>query len=348
MRFKAKTLAWFFFSAWALIPGAAWGEETPALLFRDDFRNWRDNSSDPGFNTTVRAAKDELSITTMDVDYGKAMSKSDPITINVTRQTEVVVDVARIDPGGAATVSLMSAYEPYDTYQVARVEGKPGQYRANVSKLSGWLGVSSVWIVVWTEGKGKAVTFKDISFQDEAVKAARDKEAALKSYMSKNFDPAPGNSLYYNDFRNGVDGWRTAETDPLFYSELTFEGGAPRLRFVLHQGWCKLMSPLAGIQADITSSTRLQIGLGDMGAKPGDKIGNRVKVDVMSVQPPFESHTVIGWQKTPGVYTANLSETSKWFGPKSFWLVVWLEGQPGAAGERGAQIKFIRLFENQE
>jgi hypothetical protein len=48
------------------------------------------------------------------------------------------------------------------------------------------------------------------------------------------------------------------------------------------------------------------------------------------------------------VYTANLSETSKWFGPKSFWLVVWLEGQPGGAGERGAQIKFIRLFENQE
>jgi hypothetical protein len=348
MRFKAQWLSGFFLSALILLPGAAWTDDSPALLFRDDFRNWRDNASDPGFNTTVRSAKDELTVTTLDVDYGKAMSKSDPITINITKQTEVVVNVASLDPGGAATVSLMSAYEPYDAYQVARIEGKPGEYKANVNKLSGWLGVSSVWIVVWSEGKNKSITFRDISFQDEAVKAVRAKEAALKSYMSKTFTPVPGNSIYYEDFRNGLSGWRTAETDPSFFSELNFEDGSPRLRFIQHKGWCKIMSPLAGIQADITSNTRLQVGLGDLGNKPGDKAATRLKVDVMSVQPPFEERTVIAWQKTPGVYTANLSETSKWFGPRNFWLAIWMEGQANGTGEQGAQIKFVRVFESQE
>ena len=141
---------------------------------------------------------------------------------------------------------------------------------------------------------------------------------------------------------------RTAESDPAFSCELVFDDGSPRIHFLQHQKSFKIMSPLAGIQADITSNTRIQMGLGDMGTKPGDKAGNRVKLEVMSVQPPFEAHTVIGWQKTPGVYTANLSEASSWFGAKSFWVCVWQEGQASGDGERGAQLKFVRIFENHD
>ncbi len=319
----------------------AFSEEVSGVLFREDFKNWRDNSTDPGFNTRVRSAGNKLTISTLDVEYGKTMSKSEPITINFTKQTEVTVDIERIDAGATATISLMGAYEPYDTFQIARVEGKAGQYKVNVNKLSGWQGVSSIWIVIWMEGKNKSVTIKDISFQDEAIKAVRRKEAALKSYMAKSFAPAPSNSVFYEDFRNGISGWRTAETDPSFFSEVNFEEGVPRLKFIQNKGYCKLMSPTQGIQADITSNTAIQICVGDMGT-------SRVKVDVMTAQPPFDNHTAITWIKSPGVYTVNLSEKTKWFGGKNFWIAIWLETTQNAAAEHGAVIKYIRVFENTE
>lgn len=319
------------------IPSLTFSGEISAELFRDDFKNWRDNSTDPGFNTQVKSSGGKLVITS-DSEYGKSMSKIEPITLNVTKLTEMVVEVDRIDSGATATISLMSAYEPFDTFQIARVQDKGGVYTANVNSITGWAGVNSVWIVVWLEGKDKSVAFKGIFFQDKNVETARRKEATLNSYMAKKFAPAPEDSIFYEDFRNGINGWRTAETDPGFFSELDFEGGAPRLRFIQNKGHCKLMSPLAGIRTDITSNTRFEVALGDMGS-------SRVKCDLMTAQPPYDSHQIIAWTKVPGVYRANVSEATKWFGGKTFCIVVWLEATQSVSNEKGAVLKYFRVYE---
>ncbi len=306
------------------------------IVYQEDFKNWRDNSTDLGFNTQVQVQGRRLKISTPNVAYGKAMSKADPITINITRKTEIVIKVDRIAPDTIATVYLMHAYEPYNSYRVAKLQGKSGEYKANVHELTGWKGVTSMWIKVWLEGEKKSVIIKEVFFQDANILEKQRKLAAIKAFTLKKFAPMPPNSIFFEDFRNGVGGWRTAETDPEFGSELNFEGDVPRLKIIPGRKYCKLMSDSSGIKAKITPSTKFEIAFGDMGT-------SKVKVELMLAQAPYTNYTLMPFVTRPGVYTVNINEKTKWRGAKVFWIQIWMGTTGAPETEAGAGIKYIHI-----
>jgi len=321
------------------LAAAAKSDSNPAILYEEKFHGWRDNSTDPGFNTEIKLQGEKIRISTNGVSYGKAMSRLDPITVQISSQTELVVAVDQIDSNTVATVRVMNAVEPHDSYQMARIQGGNGggDFKVNLNELTGWEGLTSLWFEIWLEGRKKSIVIKRIYFQDPVVATKRKKEAALRQYTSRSFAPAPGNSIYYEDFRGGVDGWRTGDTDPEFNSEINFEEGAPRIKLAKGKGYCKLLSPVGGIHVAISSSTEMEVCLGDMGT-------SRVKVDVMTAYAPFDAHTVIPWQTKPGVYRASLADATKWKGEKIFWIQIWMEttgANPNA--EAGAVLKYIKI-----
>lgn len=307
------------------------------VVFREPFDHWRDQSTDPGFNTSVQASGSSLRITALNAAFGHAMSKPDPITINITKKTEMSLMVDRLDLGAIATVRLMSAYEPYDSYQVARIQNKLGEYRGSLTELTGWQGLTSFWIEVWVEGDQKSITLKDIYFRDANVMEKQKKQMALQQYTSKKFGDVPANSLFFEDFRKGVNGWRTAETDPGFSTELNFEAGYPRLTLQTGKGYGKVLSPADGIELEITSSAEIEIELTDVGK-------SQVKVELMTAHAPFDAHQVIAWVSEAGVYSANISQKTKWIGPKTFWIQLWIENTSRTESERyGVGIKYIKI-----
>ena len=308
--------------------------DIPGSIYSDSFEGWRDNTTDPGFNTWIQLKRCRLKVSTRHQDYGKTMSKSEPIPLDISPKTEMVVDVVSIDPGAIATIRIMNAYEPYDSYQVARVLNKNGKYKVNLHKRTGWTGAYNIWLEVWLEGKRKTVTFNDIYFMDENAVAKQKKQAALKKYVTKKFTPVPQNSLFFEDFRKGVQGWRTGETDPGFNSEISFENGKPRLKLKMSTSSGKIMSAAKGIRAQITPSTEFEIVVGDMGTA-------RIKVDLMTANAPFDSHSIMQWISQPGHYRSNIFEMTQWQGNKVFWIQIWIETTTNPQTEQGIVIKKI-------
>ncbi|MCK5242172.1 hypothetical protein KAR34_06960 [bacterium] len=308
------------------------------VVYKDNFKNWRDNLTDPGFNTYVKKKGKQLIISTKQAEYGKAMSQFDPITFKITERTDFVVKVSRVKQDTKASLRIMKAYEPFETIEFFKLEGEGGEFKSNLQELTGWEGETDMWLEIWLEGKHSKIIIDNIYFWDEEVYKKQQKKQAMAAFTKKKFKAIPKGNIFYEDFRKGLNGWRTEESDNGFGSELNFTKRYPRLKIVPGKKYGKFMSPAQPIKAIITRNTQLEIATGDMGT-------SNMKIELMVAHAPYNAFTIIPDIKKPGIYVMNISEKTEWKGNKEFWVQIWLGSEESPENEKGAEIKHIRIFD---
>ncbi|MBN1595272.1 hypothetical protein JW933_05020 [candidate division FCPU426 bacterium] len=312
------------------------------VVYQDSFLQWRDDATDPGFNTTVEKKGGNLVVATARTDYGKAMSQYNPISMKITDNTQLVVKVGQVAKQADVSFRIQKAYEPFETVELFRLQnGKAGEFKVNLMEATGWKNETDMWFEIWLAGKNSKLVIEDIHFWDEAFYQEQVKQKAMKDFTRKKFKALPKGNIFYEDFRKGINGWRTEASDMGFGSELDFAGKYPRLRMVPGKRYCKLMSPADAIKTEITSNTQLEVALGDMGT-------SKMKVELMISRDPYTAYTLIPDITKDGIYVMNISEKTEWEGPQEFWIQIWLGSEQDPETEKGAEIKHIRVFDAQK
>ncbi len=313
------------------------GKQIQKVIQQIEFSQWRDETTDPGFNSAVNGGPRGLMVSTGQADFGKAMSGRQPIALTITRDLQLLAEINRLSPGGKATLRVMNANEPYEAFDVARIE-KAGEYAANLHELTRWQGDTNLWLELWLEGKNKSVAVGSISFLTlektpvQAQPSLKKKAGWLAGLQGKRY-------VYQKEFSEGADGWRNGQTDPGFNTIFELAGGLPR--FKLQPGFRngKILSPAHGIQANVTSKTEFMVDVQDPG-------GLRAKIDLMETTPPYATKTILDWISQPGTYKAKLAQKTSWKGQKRFWIQIWLEPTSNPVeNASGVVIKRIQIKE---
>jgi hypothetical protein len=310
---------------------------TRQIINKVELSQWRDETTDPGFNSTVSVGPVGLVINTNQVSFGKTMSSLQPIALHITKDIQVVAEVKHLSPGGRATLRIMNANEPFETFDIAQIK-KPGEYRVNLYDVTKWQGDTNFWFEVWLEGKNKSLVLKDLSFSttDKPLPTVQNSHGKKANRPA---GPKGKSFIYQKDFSEDADGWRSNQTDPGFNTIYTLEQKNPRLKLQPNCQNGKFMSPPQGIRGNMTSKTELVIEVQELG-------GLRAKIDVMETRPPYETKTLLDWISRPGTYKARIAKKTGWKGQKVFWIQVWLE--PTAKPElstAGVVIKRILIRE---
>lgn len=301
------------------------GKQIQRIVNKVDFSQWRDETSDPGFNSLVSVGTKGLVVATGQAAFGKTMSSLRPIALHITKDLQLVAEVDRLSPGGKATLRIMNANEPYETFDLVRIE-KPGAYTANLYDLTKWQGDTNLWLELWLEGKNESLALKNISFL-----TFENSPATVQTKPAKKYAWLAGLTgrkyLFQKDFSAGADDWRGNRTDAGFNTLFTLDGGVPRFKLLPDCRNGKVLSPTPGIRGNLTSKTEFSVEIQDLG-------GLRAKIDLMETKPPYETRTILDWISRPGTYKARVAQKTGWKGQKTFWIQMWLE--PAAKPEGNA------------
>jgi hypothetical protein len=160
-----KQLNWFL--AGLLIAGLASSVQAK-VLFQEDFNNWRDETTNPGFNANKELEKEKgiLTIkTNTENNFGKIMSAENGITLNIDENTTLSFKLLNDIPKGDLKINLMTSVEPYDSHEVIRVDHAK-EYTVQIAGKTPWNGKHSFWIEMWIEGFDRTAKITDLKFTD--------------------------------------------------------------------------------------------------------------------------------------------------------------------------------------
>ncbi len=121
-----------------------------------DFKNWRDESSNPGFNAEFKMSKEKkygIISLAPDHKFGKVMSPEEGVTVNIDENTKIFIKLKEDIEDGSVTVNLMTAAEPYDAHKIIGSVDKKGVYFAKIAEKTPWSGKHSFWVEVWLGGE---------------------------------------------------------------------------------------------------------------------------------------------------------------------------------------------------
>jgi hypothetical protein len=150
-----------------LIAGLA-GAVQAKVLFQDDFSNWRDETTNPGFNATKELDKEKGVLTlktNTENNFGKIMSAENGITLNIDENTTFSFKLLSDIPKGDLKINLMTSVEPYDSHEIIQID-KAKEYSISIASKTPWSGKHSFWIEMWVEGFDRTAKITDLKFTD--------------------------------------------------------------------------------------------------------------------------------------------------------------------------------------
>jgi hypothetical protein len=137
---------------------------------------------------------------------------------------------------------------------------------------------------------------------------------------------AAAQSFYSAEFK----GWRDNRTNKGFHALFTPGENFGTLFVPTENSFGKVMTPEAPIEMDFSEELIFQVIVDEMGA------GASLSVEIMEAQKPYTSFKILEKIEDPGVYNVNLGKVTKWKGPQTFWIAIWI-------GPSGASAKVSRL-----
>lgn len=160
------------------------------VLYKEDFSNWRDETTNPGFKATISVDK-ETNVATIATDaentFGKVMSPENPISMDITEQTTITYTLNEDIQRGDLKLNLMTAGEPYDSHEVITAQARKGTFKAKIADKVPWTGSKQFWVEIWLEGTDRKAKISNVKITDgEDEAAAPEKKATSKKKSSKN------------------------------------------------------------------------------------------------------------------------------------------------------------------
>ncbi len=136
------------------------------VLFQEDFNNWRDEGTNPGFNASKEVDKGVLTIkTNAENNFGKVMSAESGIELNIDEKTTISFKLLADIPKGDIKINLMTNGEPYDSHEILKAY-KAGEYTTVISSKTPWSGKHSFWVEIWLEGFDRVAKITDFKVTD--------------------------------------------------------------------------------------------------------------------------------------------------------------------------------------
>jgi hypothetical protein len=150
------------------------------ILYQEDYSNWRDEGTNPGFNAFKEVDKGMMTIkTNTENNFGKIMSAENGISVNIDENTIISFRLLADIPKGDIKVNLMTNSEPYDSHELFKAY-KAGEYSAKIAGKTPWSGKHSFWIEIWLEGFERVAKISDLKISD----GVKDESSAVKKVVS--------------------------------------------------------------------------------------------------------------------------------------------------------------------
>lgn len=148
------------------------GSSQAKVLWQNDWKNWRDQNSNPGFDATLEV-DDQKGVGTAKTDaetsYGKIMSPEAGINLELDASTTLHLELLEDIPEGDIKVDLMTSAEPYDSHTVLGPVDKKGTLTVKIAEKTPWTGKHGFWITVWLEGFDRTAKIGKIAITDGKV-----------------------------------------------------------------------------------------------------------------------------------------------------------------------------------
>lgn len=145
------------------------GSAQAKVLWENDWKNWRDQDTNPGFDATLEVNEKKnigIARTDEETSYGKVMSPEEGINITIDKDTTITLELLVDIPEGDIKVNLMTAAEPYDGHTVIDATDKKGIYKAKIAKKTPWTGKHTFWVAIWVEGFDRVAKIGRIQITD--------------------------------------------------------------------------------------------------------------------------------------------------------------------------------------
>lgn len=139
------------------------------ILWQSDWKNWRDQSSNPGFDANLEVDEQKsvgVVKTDSETSYGKIMSPEAGINQVLDENTTLNLELLEDIPEGDIKVDLMTAAEPYDSHTIIGPIDKKGVYSVKINEKAPWTGNHSFWVAIWLEGFNRTAKIGKIQITD--------------------------------------------------------------------------------------------------------------------------------------------------------------------------------------
>lgn len=321
-------------------------------FYSADFKDWRDQRTDSGFNAQIDREDGKAKILVPpQYTYGKVMTPQSAISMAVTPSLILQVTVDEISADCALSVEIINAGPPYDGYKLITGVTQPGTYSASIGKVTEWTGDRNFWVAVWLEGSGKSVLLSKLRIGENlpqpkaeapVKKAAAPAAAAPAEAAPAAAAPAPAktidledakttqidfrgkieeNYVKFENWSEGLNGWRDDTVIKGANTVATVKkGGRILLKLQPKATYGKFMSPEKPLAVDFEQYPFLEV------ETEREFETGRVKIRLTQARNSDNFHDVITNFSRPGVYIANIPEVAGWRKKEAFFVEIWLEG----------------------
>lgn len=154
------------------------GSSQAKVLWQNDWKNWRDQNTNPGFDATLDVDEQKnigVAKTDAETSYGKIMSPEAGISMELDASTTLHLELLEDIPEGDIKVDLMTSAEPYDSHTILGPLDKKGTYTVKVTEKTPWTGKHGFWVTIWVEGFDRTAKIGKIAITDgkQTVKKKR-------------------------------------------------------------------------------------------------------------------------------------------------------------------------------
>lgn len=326
-------------------PAVSWAVER---FYTADFKEWRDNRTDSGFNGTIEREGEKARIEVpAQFQYGKVMTPAAAISMAVTPTLILQLTVDEISPDSALSVEVVNAGPPYDGYKIITGVTQAGTFSASIGKVTGWSGNRNFWIAIWLEGSGKSALLSKLRIGENLAPVKNEPVAPVKKETVAAPAPAASaapakktidledakttqidfrgkisdNYSYFEDWSQGLNGWRDEKAAKGSNTIATVKkGGRVLVKLQPKATYGKFASPEKPIVVDFEQYPFIEVEI-----ERELEVG-RVKVRLVQARNPDNFRDVIVNFSRPDVYIANIPEVAGWRKKEAFFIEIWLEG----------------------
>lgn len=322
-------------------------------FYNADFKDWRDQRTDSGFNAQVdrEEGKARVLVPTQ-FTYGKVMTPQAAIAMTVTSSLILQVTVDEISADSALSVEIINAGPPYDGYKLIKGITQPGTYSASIGKVTEWTGDRNFWVAMWLEGSGKSALVSKLRIGENLPQPKVEAPAAAPAPAKKAAAPAAAapaaeapaekkavdledakttqidfrgkiddNYVAFENWAQGLNGWQDGTVAKGNDTEAVVKkGGRILLKLQPKATYGKFRSPEKPLTVDFEQYPFLEV------ETEREFENGRVKVRLCQARNPDNFHDVITNFSRPGVYIANIPEVAGWRKKETFFVEIWLEG----------------------
>jgi hypothetical protein len=259
---------------------------------------WEDNF-DPIKTTWVETtavwtdlAGSTAKLTENDSTLSYGFAQSEPITLDVGKFRELLIDVTAVDAGALYTVQIQEVGGAEAYANAISFMGEPCTKVIDIASLMGWSGTKTFVINIWIDGESKGVTFETLQI--------RATETAMAAW-SENFDPVKvtwnQESCYWTDTA-GVGAVLTENNPSVSYGVVRSE--------------------ILTVDVDVYNELYVKTTAVDSGCY--------YSVQILEIGGSGAYKDAISYAGVAATQIIDISKLMNWSGMKTFQINIWLEG----------------------